>query len=223
MAMKVVIEFPAKPGARAELKRLLESISATHGPRAPGFLGSTVYDALDNPDGLVEMLSGIPPRHTQPPWKGLPLKVCTRLSSSWWQLHSGRPGSASSSRSIDEPVSDRARCRRRQPASGHRSCRPTSSRRSLWVACVTRCPVDGSLWLGEVTNTWRCYACAPVVLPRSESVHSVHSGHAGLSTPPGGATALVDLRNEKVRGGPIGRISTGFVKLYCPVVKRAPG
>ena len=55
MAIKVVIEFQAKPGARAELKRLLESISATHGPRAPGFLGSTVYDALDNPDGLVEI------------------------------------------------------------------------------------------------------------------------------------------------------------------------
>jgi hypothetical protein len=55
MAIKVVIEFQAKPGARAELKKLLESISATHGPRAPGFLGSTVYEALDSSDVLVEI------------------------------------------------------------------------------------------------------------------------------------------------------------------------
>jgi len=55
MAIKVVVEFQAKPGARAELKRLLGTISATHGPNAPGFLGSTVYEVLDNPDGLVEI------------------------------------------------------------------------------------------------------------------------------------------------------------------------
>jgi hypothetical protein len=55
LAIKVVIEFQAKPGARGELKNLLESISATHGPSAPGFLGSTVYEALDRSDILVEI------------------------------------------------------------------------------------------------------------------------------------------------------------------------
>jgi quinol monooxygenase YgiN len=55
MAIKVVVEFQASPGARAQLKSLLESISATVGPQAAGFLGSTVYEALDNPDGLVEI------------------------------------------------------------------------------------------------------------------------------------------------------------------------
>ena len=55
MPIKVVIEFQAKPGVRAELKKLLADISATHGPRAPGYLGSTVYEMLDSPDGLVEI------------------------------------------------------------------------------------------------------------------------------------------------------------------------
>ena len=50
MAIKVVIEFQAIPGERAHLKGLLESISAAHGPDAPGFLGSTVYEALDSAD-----------------------------------------------------------------------------------------------------------------------------------------------------------------------------
>ena len=55
MPIKVVIEFQARPGERAELNRLLEDIAATHGPRAAGFLGSTVYQAIDSPDGLVEI------------------------------------------------------------------------------------------------------------------------------------------------------------------------
>ena len=41
MPIKVVVEFQAQPGARAELMSLLANISATHGPMAPGFLGST--------------------------------------------------------------------------------------------------------------------------------------------------------------------------------------
>jgi quinol monooxygenase YgiN len=55
MPIKVVVEFQAKPGARAELKGLLAAISATHGSQVPGFLGSTVYEVLDSPDGLVEI------------------------------------------------------------------------------------------------------------------------------------------------------------------------
>ena len=53
--IKVIVEFQAKPGARAELKSLLADISATHGSKAPGFLGSTQYDVLDSPEGLVEV------------------------------------------------------------------------------------------------------------------------------------------------------------------------
>jgi quinol monooxygenase YgiN len=55
MPIKVVIEFQARPGERPELKHLLEDISATHGPNAPGFLGSTLYEVLDSADGLVEI------------------------------------------------------------------------------------------------------------------------------------------------------------------------
>jgi len=55
MPIKVIVEFQAKPGARAELKELLATISATHGSQVPGFLGSTVYEVLDSADGLVEI------------------------------------------------------------------------------------------------------------------------------------------------------------------------
>jgi quinol monooxygenase YgiN len=55
MTIKVVVELQARPGVRAELKSLLASISATTGPQAPGVLGSTVYEVIDNPDGLVEI------------------------------------------------------------------------------------------------------------------------------------------------------------------------
>ena len=55
MAIKVIVELQAKPGKRAELNSLLESVVATLGPRAPGFLGSTRYEVLDNPDIVVEI------------------------------------------------------------------------------------------------------------------------------------------------------------------------
>lgn len=55
MPIKVVIEFQARPGQREELKNVLAGISATHGPTAPGFLGSAVYATLDDEDGLVEI------------------------------------------------------------------------------------------------------------------------------------------------------------------------
>jgi quinol monooxygenase YgiN len=55
MAIKVIVEFQAKPGKRAELRSLLGSIAATHGPEAPGFLGSTMYEALDSAEGLIEI------------------------------------------------------------------------------------------------------------------------------------------------------------------------
>jgi quinol monooxygenase YgiN len=55
MTITVVVELHAKPGAREELEKVLAGISATYGPIAPGFLGSTIYEMLDDPDGLVEI------------------------------------------------------------------------------------------------------------------------------------------------------------------------
>ena len=55
MAIKVIVELQAKPGQRAVLKSLLESVAATLGPGEPGFLGSTRYEVLDNPDILAEI------------------------------------------------------------------------------------------------------------------------------------------------------------------------
>ncbi|MCB9078721.1 MAG: hypothetical protein H6631_14060 [Anaerolineaceae bacterium] len=55
MVIKVIVELQAKPGRRAALKSLLENVEAKHGPGATGFLGSTRYEVLDNPDILVEI------------------------------------------------------------------------------------------------------------------------------------------------------------------------
>jgi quinol monooxygenase YgiN len=55
MPIKVIVELHAKPGMREELKRLLENLIATQGPSLRGFLGSTRYEVLDNPDVLVEI------------------------------------------------------------------------------------------------------------------------------------------------------------------------
>ena len=53
--IKVIIELHAKPGKRAELKSLLESVAAKYGPGQPGFVGSLCYEVVDNPDILVEI------------------------------------------------------------------------------------------------------------------------------------------------------------------------
>lgn len=55
MAVKVIVELQAKPGRRAELESLVESIVAEHGPSQRGFLGSTRYEVLGNPDMLIEI------------------------------------------------------------------------------------------------------------------------------------------------------------------------
>jgi quinol monooxygenase YgiN len=55
VAIKVIVELQAKPGRRAELVSLLERIVATQGPSQRGFLGSTRYEVLDNPDMLIEI------------------------------------------------------------------------------------------------------------------------------------------------------------------------
>ncbi len=55
MAIKVIVELQAKPGKRADLHDLLESVAAQFGPGAPGYLGTTRYEVIDNPDILVEI------------------------------------------------------------------------------------------------------------------------------------------------------------------------
>jgi hypothetical protein len=55
VAIKVIVEFKARPGKREELGSLLESVAAKSGPGAPGFLGSTRYEVLVDPDALVEI------------------------------------------------------------------------------------------------------------------------------------------------------------------------
>ena len=54
-AIKVIVELQAKPGRRAALMSLLESVVAEHGPDQRGFLGSTRYEVLDNRNILVEI------------------------------------------------------------------------------------------------------------------------------------------------------------------------
>jgi quinol monooxygenase YgiN len=54
-SIRVIVELQAKPGKRAELKSLLESVVAKYGPSQPGFLGSVRYEVLDNPDIVVEI------------------------------------------------------------------------------------------------------------------------------------------------------------------------
>ena len=55
MAIKVIVELQAKPGRRAELSSLLDGMVANDGPSQRGFLGSTRYELLDNPDMLIEI------------------------------------------------------------------------------------------------------------------------------------------------------------------------
>ena len=55
MAIKVIVELQAKPGMRTELMSLLETLVAEQGTGQPGFLGSTRYEVLDNPDILIEI------------------------------------------------------------------------------------------------------------------------------------------------------------------------
>jgi quinol monooxygenase YgiN len=55
VAIKVIVELRAKPGRRDELKGVLERLIAAQGPGQHGFLGSTRYGVLDDPDVLVEI------------------------------------------------------------------------------------------------------------------------------------------------------------------------
>ena len=55
MCVKVIVELQAKPGRRDELRSVLEALIAADGTSQQGFLGSTRYEVLDDPDALVEV------------------------------------------------------------------------------------------------------------------------------------------------------------------------
>ena len=55
MAIKVIVELQARPGMRTELVRLMARLVAEQGPTQRGFLGSTRYEVLDDPDMLIEI------------------------------------------------------------------------------------------------------------------------------------------------------------------------
>jgi len=55
VAVKVIVELQALPGMRGELMSLIERIVAEQGPTQGGFLGSTRYEVLDDPDVLIEI------------------------------------------------------------------------------------------------------------------------------------------------------------------------
>ena len=55
MTIKVIIELKAHPGRRDALRTVFESMLAAQGPGLVGFLGSSRYEKLDDPDVLVEI------------------------------------------------------------------------------------------------------------------------------------------------------------------------
>lgn len=55
MAIKAIIELQAKPGRRDELKAFIDGLVARHGGGGRGFLGSSRFEVLDNPDMLIEI------------------------------------------------------------------------------------------------------------------------------------------------------------------------
>lgn len=54
MAIKTIIELQAKPGKRDDLVTAMDNVLAGM-KNAPGFLGMTRYEVIDNPDSLIEI------------------------------------------------------------------------------------------------------------------------------------------------------------------------
>lgn len=54
MGIKVIVEWKAKPGQRDELLSVIEQMMSD-GPPMPGSLGATFYEAVEDPDMLVEI------------------------------------------------------------------------------------------------------------------------------------------------------------------------
>ncbi|PWB77012.1 MAG: hypothetical protein C3F07_02685 [Anaerolineales bacterium] len=54
MTIKTIIELQAKPGRREELIQASNDVLASM-KNAPGFIGVTRYEIIDNPDSLIEI------------------------------------------------------------------------------------------------------------------------------------------------------------------------
>lgn len=54
MAIKTIIELQAKPGKRDDLVKAMDDVLAGM-KNAPGFLGFSRYEVIDNPDSLIEI------------------------------------------------------------------------------------------------------------------------------------------------------------------------
>jgi quinol monooxygenase YgiN len=54
VGIKVIVEWKAKPGQRDELLSVIEQMMSD-GPPMPGSLGATFYNAVEDPDILVEI------------------------------------------------------------------------------------------------------------------------------------------------------------------------
>jgi quinol monooxygenase YgiN len=55
MTIKVIVELKAHRGRRDELRTVFESMLAAQSPGLAGFLGSSRFERLDDPDVLVEI------------------------------------------------------------------------------------------------------------------------------------------------------------------------
>ena len=55
MAIKVIVELRALPGRRQDVIRMMDDLVAAQGPAQRGFLGSARYEAVDDPDVVVEL------------------------------------------------------------------------------------------------------------------------------------------------------------------------
>lgn len=67
MPIKVIVELQAKPGKRDELKKLSQGVAEKLGPTAVGFLGTSYFEVIDNPDMLVEIAT----------WESVEARVAT--------------------------------------------------------------------------------------------------------------------------------------------------
>jgi quinol monooxygenase YgiN len=55
MSIKAIIEMHARRGKRAELLKALEDLHE-HRKDAPGFVGYELYEMMDDPDKLIEIV-----------------------------------------------------------------------------------------------------------------------------------------------------------------------
>jgi quinol monooxygenase YgiN len=55
VAIKVIVELHALPGRRGELRSAIEHVAADQQASEHGYLGSNFYEALDDPDLLIDI------------------------------------------------------------------------------------------------------------------------------------------------------------------------